>query len=129
MGIPLPNDEGSTVSDPDQAQSGYIQKLEERLAALEQRIVDIECANKDGNEYVQYDGSESEETREPQPEHPPYPPTVPEVRAVNFIQAFHHDLTAPDIPALEFIAFTEKSPEQDPKCEAFEKTLVDVSPA
>lgn len=119
------------VSKPDQAdqaQAVYIQKLEERLAALEQRIVDIESAKKEQNESIRDDDSQAEETREPQPEHPPYPPTVPEVRCVNFVQAFHHDLTAPEIPALEFMAFTEKSAEQDPKCEAFQKSLVDMTP-
>lgn len=113
---------------PDDAQTAYILRLEERLAAFEERLAKIETARPEPEDNSVVEAETAEEENSIPQVHPAFPPTVPEVRSVNFLQAFHHDITAPTIPAIEITWFSEKTADQDPKLDAFKKTLSETSP-
>ncbi|KAE8326194.1 hypothetical protein BDV39DRAFT_206089 [Aspergillus sergii] len=84
------NGDGNSLSVPEDAQSTYIRKLEERLISLEQKVHNIESTNQEhshyleGNERSHNDDKAVQEGKgSNQQSHPPFPPTVLEARMAN----------------------------------------------
>lgn len=125
------------------AQAAYIRKLEDRLDALENRMLNIEEAgpgndiainenessmDSESDDSISSDGSYVNKKEGVEANHPPFPPTVAEVRGVDFVQATHHVFMASSIPAIEFAKFPEKESEEDTKLATFKNAFKDFSP-
>ncbi|CAI7566188.1 unnamed protein product [Penicillium glandicola] len=126
------NGDENSLSVPLDDQSTYIRKLEERLIALEQKVLHIENTkqehNKDEAKSEQENEGENEIEEEKQPSHPPFPQIVPEVRSLGYLQFFHHSFTEPDIAAVEFMTFSISHDDEDVKLDAFRKSLKELGP-
>lgn len=140
---------------PEDAQAAYIRKLEDRLVALENKMLSIESASSEKSGSMKKDQADLSENHDSvkvdksslksdhdgsssgdgdvdkenaKAEHPSFPPTIAEVRFMDLVQASHHVFKTPTIPAIELICFPNKKDEEEIKLTSFRKTFKDVSP-
>ncbi|KAJ5888763.1 hypothetical protein N7495_008804 [Penicillium taxi] len=118
------NRDGNSLNVPEDGQSTYIRRLEERLIALEQRLLDIEGTKQEHND----DKVDHEDKEKNKLSHPSFPPMVPEVRSVNYLQAFHHTFTERSIPAIELMSLSASWNDESAKAEAFRRSLKEFRP-
>ncbi|OJJ68852.1 hypothetical protein ASPBRDRAFT_32612 [Aspergillus brasiliensis CBS 101740] len=140
--------ENADVHDND-GQPGYTQQLEERLAALEKRILDLERGYQelpgaiedeqqdraDGRESQDGDCAEASDDGQADGDHdqikpmiPPFPPTLPEARIVDGIQTSHHAMSAPNIPAIELVSLQDTDTSMKAIFDGFKSSLQSATP-
>ncbi|GKZ39448.1 hypothetical protein AbraIFM66950_000328 [Aspergillus brasiliensis] len=129
--------------DGNEGNPGYLQQLEERLAALEKRILELEKGNQGMSAAIEEEQQDLDDDGESQDgdsaDHTdkstagddqllPFPLILPEARIVDHIQAFYLPMTAPSIPAIGLVPVHDTEAALEAKVDAFSNSLHRATP-